>query len=45
MKPLLQVRNLTIETIDPTQGGVLVDNISFDIDEGQSFALLGESGS
>ena len=45
MKPLLQVRNLTIKTIDPTQGGVLVDNISFDIAEGQSFALLGESGS
>ena len=45
MKPLLRVRDLTIRTIDPAQGGVLVDNISFDIAEGQSFALLGESGS
>ncbi len=45
MKPLLRVRDLTIKTIDPAQGGVLVDNISFDIAEGQSFALLGESGS
>ena len=45
MKPLLRVRNLTIETIDPSQGGVLVDDISFDIEPGQSFALLGESGS
>ena len=45
MKTLLRVRDLTISTIDPEQGGVLVDNISFDIAEGQSFALLGESGS
>ena len=45
MKALLSVRDLTIKTADPTQGGVLVDNISFDIAEGQSFALLGESGS
>ena len=45
MKALLSVRDLTIKTADPTQGGMLVDNISFDIAEGQSFALLGESGS
>ena len=45
MKPLLRVRNLTIETIAPEQGGRLVDGISFDIEPGQSFALLGESGS
>ncbi|MBC6413892.1 MAG: ABC transporter ATP-binding protein [Chromatiales bacterium] len=45
MKPLLSVRNLTIETIDPSAGGVLVDNISFNIAAGESFALLGESGS
>jgi len=45
MSMLLKVRDLTIQTQDPTQGGVLVDRISFDIHHGQSFALLGESGS
>lgn len=45
MKPLLSVRDLSIETIDPAQGGLLVKGVSFDISEGQSFALLGESGS
>ena len=45
MKPLLSVRDLSVEAIHPTAGNLLVKRVSFDIAAGQSFALLGESGS
>ena len=42
--PLLQVRNLVVEF--PTRRGTLtaVDNISFDIAEGEVLGVVGESG-
>ena len=41
---LLEVRNLTTELIGPRGPVRAVDGVSFDIPEGQTYALLGESG-
>lgn len=45
IKPLLQIKNLSVDF--KTQDGTFkaVDNISFDIAKGQTIALVGESGS
>lgn len=42
--PVLSVRGLTVEI--PTRRGVLkpVDNVSFDIAEGEILGVVGESG-
>ena len=44
-KNLLQVKNLTVSTGSETGKINIVDNISFDIRRGETFVLLGESGS
>jgi len=41
MSDILKIKNLTLKTKDKT----LIDSISFDIKEGEIFALVGESGS
>jgi len=41
MSSILKVKNLTLKTKDKT----LIDSISFEIKEGEIFALVGESGS
>ncbi|MEY3202553.1 MAG: hypothetical protein RIR70_2103 [Pseudomonadota bacterium] len=42
--PLLEVRDLTTELIGPNGALRAVDGVSFSIQEGETFALLGESG-
>lgn len=44
MRPLLSVRNLRIELV--TRDGVapVIDNVSFDLAEGQTLSFVGESG-
>ena len=44
-KNLLQVKNLTVSTGSEAGKINIVDNISFDIRRGETFVLLGESGS
>ncbi len=43
MTPLLQVKNLTLHTRSDNR--LLVDDVSFEIQEGESIGLVGESGS
>jgi len=45
MEPLLSVRGLRVETAPPGRRETLLRDIAFDIAPGESFALLGESGS
>ncbi len=45
MEPLLSVRDLCVETALPGRRETLLRDIAFDIRPGESFALLGESGS
>ncbi|MDD9868523.1 MAG: ABC transporter ATP-binding protein [Gammaproteobacteria bacterium] len=45
MEPLLSVRGLRVETAAPGRRETLLRDIAFDIGPGESFALLGESGS
>ena len=44
-KNILQVKNLTVSTGTETKKTDIVNNISFTIERGETFVLLGESGS
>jgi len=44
-EPLLQIKNLSVQTALPSKNTVLLDNVSFTINPGETTALLGESGS
>ena len=43
MNPILQVKNLSLQTREDKR--LLVDGVSFEIEEGESVGLVGESGS
>ncbi|GIT52896.1 MAG: hypothetical protein Ct9H300mP16_00560 [Pseudomonadota bacterium] len=44
MAKLLEVRNLTTQFFTSAGTVQAVDNVSFDIDEGETVAVVGESG-
>lgn len=45
MKPVLEVRNLTVTLKTKKERTVLVDDVSFTVGQGQCLGILGESGS
>ena len=44
MAKLLEVKNLTTQFFTTTGVVQAVDNVSFDIDDGETVAVVGESG-
>ena len=43
-EPVLQIRNLTVEFDTPDGVGRAVDDVSFDVEPGETLAIVGESG-